>query len=342
MPFYSHDIAGLALEISGAFTFVALGVWVLLRGAAWVSDRMTAKAPKSFPISAQKWGFAQNLGAYSVIQSESEYRLREGRMGLLHRTAKVWWPLVAWASLTQFIALYGARGIANELEVSFYVALAMTCSALGALGLFRKRMVQDHLRESFLTEGKALDWDAEAYVGGLRLRARFEGRPRKVILSRDDQEALSKDRSEIYYYHGIGAQPEAAHIHGAGLIVSEFRMLESAEERMTEENWLKKIKLRDALASALSAYVVAKSQGMQAVALLEYPGAVIMVSPLAEHVQYLESVADRLKKRKRSPTMSAHEVSLAAGQEFYSRFDERKVAELLAHHEWVSRDKMPL
>lgn len=342
MLFYSQDIAGVAREISGLFTFVALGAWVALRALVYACDALAGKPPKSFPISAQKLGFAQNLAAYSVIQSESEYALRAGRMGFLHRLAKVWWPLVAWAALTQFVAFYGALGVANEIKINFYLALALTCSALGALGLFRKSMIQDHLRESFLAEGKALDWDAEAYVGGIRLRARFEGRPRRVILSRNDEQALSKDRSEIFYYHGIGAQPDSAHSHGAGVIVSEFRMLDRADERMTEENWLKKIKLRDALHSALSAYVVAKDKGLQAVALLEYPGAVIMVTPLAEHVQYLESVADRLKKRKRSPTMSANEIALAAGQEFYTRFDERKVAELLAHNEWVSRDKMPL
>lgn len=338
----SHSVADFLLEMSGAFTFASLGVWVLLRILAYVSDLIRPQKTKFFPISAQKLGFAQNLASYSVIMSESEYQLRIGRMGLLHRLAKIWWPLVAWVSLTQFIAFYGARGIANEFGIPFYVALGITCSALMGLGVFRKRMIQDHFRESFVEEGKALDWDAEAYIGGIRVRARFEGRPRKVILSRDDESAISKDRSEIFYHHGIGAQPDSAHTHGAGLIVSEFRMLDRAEDKMTEENWLQKIKLRDALHAALSAFVVARSKGMQAVALLEYPGAIIMITPLAEHVQYLESVADRLKKRKKSPTMSANEICLAASQEFYTRFDERRVAELLAHQEWVSRDKMPM
>lgn len=329
-----------ALEYSGVVTFASLGIWVALRAIALVADLLGPRPVKSFPISAQKMGFASGLARHSVILSEAEYKARQGRMGFLHRLAKVWWPVMAWAALTQFVMLYGARGLANELEVPFWVGLGMSASALGALGMFRRRMIQDHFKESFLPEGKELDWDAEAFVGGIRLRARFEGRPRKVVLSRLDESAIAKDRSEIFHYHGIAAQPDSVHEHGAGLIVSEFCALDKMEERMDESNWLSKIKLRDALRSTLSAYVVANQKKMPAVALIEYPGAVVMVSPLIEHVQFVEHVAERLRSRKKTPAINARDAALSAGQEFYTKFDEAKVAELLERQEWVSRDRM--
>lgn len=335
-------IVSIGLLWSGIFTFIALGVWVILRLSVLALDAMAPKLPKSFPLSAQKMGFAQNLGAHSVIMSELDYRMRQERLSPLRRAARVWWPLVAWAALAQFMALYGAKGIAYELRIPFWAALCLTLSALGLLGLYRRSMIKDHMRETSLAEGEPLDWDAEAYVGGIRVRARFEGRARRVILSRLEQQALSKDRLEVYYHNGIAAQPEAVHSHGAGVIVSEFRMLDSANEVMSEQNWLSKLKLKDALHTVLSAYATGNSLKLPACALLEYPGAVIMVSPLAEHLEYLDSVGERLRKRKNASSMAAREIALAASQEFYTRFDERKVAELMAHERWISRDKMPI
>ena len=87
---------------------------------------------------------------------------------------------------------------------------------------------------------------------------------------------------------------------------------------------------------------MANDRKVPAVALLEYPGAVVMVTPLAEHVEFLEAVAERLKKRKKVAGMSARDAALAAAQEFPSRFDEARVAELMAHQEWVSQERMGL
>lgn len=340
---FNPDIASSALNWSGVIAFFSLGIWLLLRAGLFVADLLAPKQPPYFPISAQKLGFAQGIGEFSLIISESEYARRKGRLGLFRQVAKVWWPLVAWASMAQFLALYGAYGIAQSLQVSFAYGLGLSVSSLGVLGLYRRRMISDHLREaSSIAEGRAICWDAEAYLGGLRLRARFEKLPHRIAITRSDEQALSKDRSEAISWRGVLAQPDSAHWHGAGLLVSEYRMLSHPGEEISEENWLRHIKLSDALHSVLSAWVFANSRSVPAVALLEYPGAVIMVSPLAEHIEYLESVGERLRKRKKVATMSVREISNAAGQEFFSRFDEKRLAELQARHEWISKDKMPI
>lgn len=332
-----------ALEWSGLLAFFCVGVWIALRLAVAAIDLTAPKQPTFFPVSAQKLGFAQNIGEFSLIISDGDYSRRRGRLGRFRQIAKVWWPLATWAALAQFLAFYGAQGIAIVLEASFWHGLFISLSSLGVLGLYRRRMIADHLREaSSLAEGRSLDWDAEAFLGGLRLRSRFEKRPHRIVLSRKDEDALSKDRSETVSWRGILAQPDSAHWHGSGLLVSEYRMLDRPDAEMTEANWLGNVKLRDALQAVLSAYVFASSRSVPAVALLEYPGAVIMVSPLAEHIEYLESVGDRLRKRKKAATMSAREISHAAGQEFFSRFDVNRISELLSRQEWIAKDRMPL
>ena len=332
----------LLLDLSGKLTFGALGIWAALRAVAWLADALGPKAPKFFPISAQRVGFAQGLGARSVIVSEADYHARERERGFLQKLARAWWPVVAWISLTQFVMLFGAKGLANELEIPFALGLGMSCSALMSLGFFRRRMLWDHLRSADLPEGKALDWDAEAFVGGLRLRARFEGSPRKVKLDRQERDTLAKDGGELFHFRGVVASPQSAHRHGQGAIVAEFRMLGSPQERLDPSDWVKKIKLADALQAALSAYVVANDLKAPSVALLEYPGAAVMVTPLAEHVEFLEAVSDRLQKRRKISGIGARDVALAAAQEFPSRFDEMRVAELMARHEWVDKERMGL
>lgn len=336
----SGSWVALIMDLSGKVTFGSLGIWAMLRMIAYFALLLGPGVPRFFPVSAQRLGFAQGLGARSVIVSEADYDARARGRGFLQKLATSWWPLVAWASLTQFVIVFGARGLANELEVPFWMGLAMSASAFLALGFFRRRMVGDHLRESDLAEGKELDWDAEAFFGGMRLRVRFEGRPRKVLLERLERNALAKDHAEHFHFHGIVANPGSAHRHGSGLIVSEFRMLSSVEERMEEQNWTRKIKMSDALNALLGAYVLANDKKMPAVALLEYPGAVVMITPLAEHVEFLEAVSERLKKRKKATAMTVRDIALAAGQEFPSRFDELRVAELMAHQDWVSKERM--
>lgn len=341
--FPDPQIASSALEWSGLLAAFCVGVWIVLRLALLAVDLTAPKKIPHFPISAQKLGFAQGIGEFSLVISESDYARRKGRLGLFRQIAKVWWPLVAWASMAQFLALYGAFGVSQALGVEFWHGLFVSLSSLGILGLYRRRMIIDHLREATsIAEGRCLDWDAEAFLGGLRLRARFEKRPHRIALVRRDEDALAKDRSETLSFRGILAQPDSAHWHGSGLLVSEYRMLDRPDAAMTEENWLANVKLRDALQAALSAYVFAGAQSVPAVALLEYPGAVIMVSPLAEHIEYLDSVGERLRKRKRCATMSSREISHAAGQEFFSRFDVNRISELLSRQEWIGKDRMPL
>lgn len=330
----------LLLELSGRMAFGSMGVWALLRLVAYFATLLGPRPPKFFPVSAQRLGFAQGLGSRSVIVSEADYHARRVGRGFLQKLATAWWPLVAWAALIQFVVVFGARGLANELSIPFWLGLAMSASAMLVLGSFRRRMVFDHLRQTDLEEGRELDWDAEAFLGGIRLRARFEGRARKIPLERLERNAIAKDRAEQFHFHGISAQPDSAHRHGQGVIASEFRMLGSGSERMTEENWTRKIKMADALQAILTAYVMANDRKSPAVALLEYPGAVVLLTPLAEHVEFLEAVADRLKRRKKAAAMAAREIALAASQEFPSRFDEGRVAELMAHQEWVSQDRM--
>lgn len=330
----------LLLELSGRLAFWSMGIWALLRLVAYFAVLLGPRAPKFFPVSAQRLGFAQGLGSRSVILSEADYHARLVGRGFLQKLATSWWPLVAWVALIQFVVVFGARGLANELSIPFWLGLAMSASAMLALASFRRRMVFDHLRQSDLEEGRELDWDAEAFLGGIRLRIRFEGRARKVPLERLERNAIAKDRAEQFHFHGISAQPDSAHRHGQGLIASEFHMLGANDEKMTEENWTRKIKMSDALQAVLSAYVMANASKSPAVALLEYPGAVVLLTPLAEHVEFLEAVADRLKRRKKVAAMAARDVALAAGQEFPSRFDEARVAELMAHQEWVSQERM--
>ena len=330
----------LLLELSGRLAFGSMGVWALLRLVAYFAMILGPRPPKFFPVSAQRLGFAQALGSRSVILSEADYHARCVGRGFLQKLATSWWPLVAWVALIQFVVVFGARGLANELSIPFWLGLAMSASAMFALASFRRRMVFDHLRQTDLEEGRELDWDAEAFLGVIRLRVRFEGRARKVPLERLERNAIAKDRAEQFHFHGISAQPDSAHRHGQGLIASEFHMFGSAEEKMTEENWTRKIKMSDALQSILTAYVMANDQKASAVALLEYPGAVILLTPLSEHVEFLEAVGDRLRRRKKTPAMAARDIALAAAQEFPSRFDEARVAELMAHQEWVSQGRM--
>jgi hypothetical protein len=332
----------LLSDLSGKVTFATLGIWALLRIFAFFAGLLENKPAKFFPISAQRLGFAQGLGTQSVILSEADYHAREKGLGFLQKLAKVWWPLIAWVSLTQFIVFFGAKGLSRELSIPFWLGLAMSCFAFLSLGFFRRRMIGDHLRESDLPEGKSLDWDDEAFMGGMRLRVRFEGKPRKKVLGRHERNVIAKDHAEQFHHHGIVCLPDSAHRHGWGIIVSEFRMLDFADESMVEENWTKKIKLRDVLQSVLSSFVLANELKKPAVALLEYPGAVVMITPLAEHIEFLEAVADRLMKRKRVPAMSSRDVALAAAQEFPSKFSELRVAEMLAHQDWVSKDKMEI
>jgi hypothetical protein len=330
----------LLLDLSGKLTFGALGLWAGLRGLAWVAEALGPKAPKFFPVSAQRLGFAQSLGTRSVILSEADYHARERERSFLQKLAKTWWPLVAWGALTQFVMVFGAKGLAFELEIPFALGLAMSCSALMSLGFFRRRMLRDHVRAADLAEGKALDWDAVEFMGGMRLSARFEDAPRKVRLERSERDILAKDGGERFHFRGVVASPQSAHRHGKGAIVAEFRMLGAPDERMERSNWASKIKLADALQAALSAYVVANDLKAPSVALLEYPGAVVMVTPLAEHVEFLEAVSDRLQKRRKISGIGARDVALAAAQEFPSRFDEMRVAELMARHEWVDKERM--
>lgn len=332
----------LLLDLSGRITFATLGVWALLRILAFAGLALGGKTPKFFPVSAQRLGFAQGLGSESVILSESDYHARSMTRSLLQKLAQVWWPLVTWAVLIQFLILFGAKGLASELSIPYGLGLALSCSAFVSLGFFRRRMVGDHFRESDMPEGKELDWDAEAYLGGLRLRARFEGRARKVALGRLERNILAKDHAAQFHFHAIVCQPDSAHKHGSGAIVSEFRMLDTADEKMVEETWRKKIKLSDALNAVLSAYVLANDMKTHSVALLEYPGAVVMITPLAEHVEFLEAVAERLIKRKKVAAMPAREIALSAAQEFPSKFDDNRVAELMAHSKWVSKEKMSM
>jgi hypothetical protein len=333
-------LIALLLDLSGKITFGALGIWAMLRALAYLAGLLGPQAPTFFPVSAQRLGFAQGLGARSVILSEADYHARSKAVGLLQKLAKTWWPLVAWASLTQFVVFFGARGLANELAVPFWLGLAMSTSAFLSLGFFRRRMVGDHLRGADLPEGRALDWDAEAYLGGMRLRVRFDGRPRSVRLARLERNAIAKDGGEQFHFRGIVGGPASAHRHGAGAIVGEFRMLSAPDERLEEATWAKKVKLGDALHAVLSAYVLGNDAKLPAVALLEYPGAVVMVTPLAEHVEFLEAVGDRLQKRKRSSGIPLKDVALAATQEFPSRFDEMRIAELMARRDWISQGKM--
>lgn len=332
----------LLLDLSGKITFGCLGIWAFLRLLAYFGQLLGPLAPDFFPVSAQRLGFAQGLGERSVIVSEQDYHARARGRGFLQKMAKSWWPLVAWGALTQFVILFGARGLSNELEIPFWLGLCMSASALLSLGFFRRRMVGDHLRESDLPEGREIDWDAEAYLGGMRLRVRFDGRARKVVLARMERNAIAKDHASEFHFHGMVAQPDSAHRHGSGLIYSEFRMLDTPDERMDEENWQKKVRLRDALNAVLGAYVLSNERRLPAVALLEYPGAVLMVTPLAEHVEFLESVGERLRKRKKVSAMTVRDIALAGAQEFPSRFDELRVAELLAHKEWISQENMPI
>ena len=283
-------LVSLLLELSGKITFATLGLWGALRIIAFFSKILGSRPPKFFPISAQRQGFSQSLGAYSVVVSEAEYNARLEEMNFLQRLAKTWWPLITTASVTQFVILFGAKGLAFELEIPFWLGLGMSISALLSLGFFRRRMIKDHLRETDLPEGKLLDWDSEAYLGGMRVKARFDGRARKVILNRLERNVLAKDGSTQYYFHGLAAKPDSVHRHGDGLIVSEFRMLDTIDDKMTEDNWTKKIKLKDAIGSVLSAYIVANELELPVVALLEYPGAILMITPMAEHVDFFESV----------------------------------------------------
>jgi hypothetical protein len=332
----------LLLDLSGKITFACLAIWVVLRVLAYFGHLLGPVAPNFFPVSAQRLGFAQGLGERSVIVSEADYHVRSLSRGFIQKLATSWWPLVAWGSLTQFVILFGARGLANELEIPFWLGLGMSASAFLSLGFFRRRMVGDHLRESNLPEGREIEWDAEAYLGGLRIRIRFEGRARKVVLSRLERNAIAKDHANEFHFHGMIAQPDSAHRHGSGLIYSEFRMLDAADEKLSEESWLKKIKLRDALNAVLGAYVLSNERKMPVVALVEYPGAVLMVTPLAEHIEFLEAVGERLRKRKKAPSMTVRDIALAAAQEFPSRFDDLKIAELMAHKDWVSKENMPI
>ena len=332
----------LLLEVSALVTFGALALWAALRIIEKIMDWTTPQGPIAFPISAQRRGFAQNIGRWSVIVSEQDYRRRAGRLGLLRKLARCWWPLVAYVGLAQFLLFYGAKGISEEMNVSYFTGLLLIGGILSLLGIFRRKMLFDHLRGSFVPEGQELDWDSEAYMGGLRLRARFDNHPRKIFLERSEDKVLSKDGAQPFYFHGVMSQPDSVHWHGNGLLVSEFRMLDNQADRMTEQNWLKKIKERDALHATLSAYVLAGSQKASAIALLEYPGAVIMVSPLEEHLKFLDTIAARLKKRRDVPALPARDVANSAGQEFYSKFNDQRVAELLAQHEWVSKERMPI
>lgn len=330
------------MDLSGKITFASLGIWALLRALAYFGRLLGPVPPDCFPVSAQRLGFAQALGERSVIVSEQDYHARARGRGLLQKMAKSWWPLVAWGSLTQFVVLFGARGLANELEVPFWLGLCMSASAFLSLGFFRRRMVADHLRESDLPEGREIEWDAEAYLGGMRLRVRFEGRARRTMLSRLERNAIAKDHANEFHYHGMVAQPDSAHRHGAGLIYSEFRMLDAPDERMVEDSWQRKVRLRDALNAVLGAYVLSNDQKQPVVAIVEYPGAVLMVTPLAEHVEFLEAVGERLRRRKKAPAMTVRDIALAAAQEFPSRFDEMRIAELMAHKRWISQENMPV
>lgn len=331
------------LEWSGIFTFFVLGIWVALRFGLWLYDKISFnKKHIHFPISAQKLGFAQNIGNYSLIMSEMDYKLRQGYISLPRKIIKIWWPLIAWAAVGQFIALYGARGVGYELKIDFIYSLIITLSALGILGLYRKSMIKDHLRETSMPEGESLDWDSTAYIGGIRILARFEGRARKVILNRLEENVISKDGINTYSFKSIMSNPSAIHSHGTGVLISEFRLLNNPNETITEENWLQKIQLKDVLYSSLNGYVCGNSLQIPFACLLEYPGAVFLIYPMAEHIEYLESVAERLRTRKKLPVIAVRDVALAASQEFYTRFDEKKVASLLAHQTWIEREKMPI
>lgn len=338
----SRAALAVVLNWSAWVTFAALSGWLLLRLVEKILDWATPRGGKQFPVSAQRKGFAQGLGVWSVIVSESDYERRARRLGWFRKLAREWWPIGAFLAFAQFMLLYGAKGLTEQTDMPYWMSLPAMGAVLGGLGLFRKKMLLDHLRGSSVPEGKKLDWDAEGYVGGIRLRARFEGQPRRALLSRQDDKALSKDGSEPFAWHGVLTQPDSVHWHGSGLLVSEFRMLDGPGETLTEENWLRKVKERDVLQSVLSAYVLSRTQKAPACALLEYPGAVIQVYPLAEHVDFVEQVADRIRKRRSAPSISAREVCLAAGQEFYSRFTEKRVAELLAQNDWVSKEEMPV
>ena len=327
----------LTLDWSGLVMFIALFFWVFFRVLEKILD-LFKKHKRTYPLSAQRKGFAQNIGTWSVIVSEIDYQKRKSEMGFLKKLAKIYWPLLTYIAFAQFLLLYGAKGIAEQMNISFGLSLLMMGGLLAGLGLFRRKMIFDHVRGSFIPEGKMLDWDQEGFLGGLRLKVRFENKPRKVLLSRDEDKVLSKDKTEPFYWHGIMVQPESVYWHGTGLIVSEFKMLDSATDKMTEENWLKKIKLKDALHAILNAYVVAGNEKTQAIALLEYPGAIIMITPLVEHLKFLEQVGNRLKTRRNIPAIPAREIALSASQEYYTHFNDKKVAELLAQDEWIKKE----
>ena len=330
------------LESSSLFAFVSLSIWTLLRMVEKIADWAAPAGPKFFPLSAQKKGFAQAIGTWSVIVSEQDYKRRAGKMGFFKKLARIWWPMVAYFAFAIFLLAYGAKGISEQMDVSFWTGLALIGSVLGLLGVFSKKRFYDHFKGSYIPEGAELDWDAQAYVGGLRVRARFEGKPRKSVLIRKEDQAVSKDGAEPFYWHGMMAQPDSVHWHGNGMLVSEFRMLDGPDEKIDEENWLKKMRLKDVLHATISAYVLAGSQKACVCALLEYPGVVLLINPLEEHLKFLDAVASRLKKRREVPAIPAREVAAAASQEFYSKFDEKRVGELLSHLEWVSKEDMPI
>lgn len=330
------------LEWSGLICFVTVAVWLGLRAGVFVHERFFSKAgPRQFPISAQRMGFAQWIGEWSPIISEYEYEARLGRYGFIRMLAKAWWPLVALAGVIQFLLFFGAKGLETELGVSYSTGLMMSFSALGILGVIKKDAISDHFKRTFPSEGRPLDWDDEAFFGGIRARVRFEGSPRKILMTRTDENALGKD-GEVFYRHGIAARPDSVHWHGAGIVCSEFRHLDTPNERMTKAEWTGQVKMRDAVHAVISAFVVSGDQKAPVCAFLEYPGAAVQLYPLAEHVEFFSDVAERLKKRKKIPTIAAKEVALAATQEFPSRFDATRISMLLEQNKWVSKRDMPL
>ncbi len=340
-----HSILSSILEWSGILTFTTLFAWTFLRFTLFVYDKFSdteTEATKFFPVSAQKLGFAQAIGKKSLIISEVEYNKRKQNISWWRTLIKVWCPLVAWLFVAQFVTLYGAIGLSNESGLNLVYALLLTVFAFGVLGVYKKSMFKEQFNANSIAEGDPLDWDDSAYIGGMRIKARFEGRPRKIVLVRTENNVLSKNRGTTYEYGGILSTPEAVHQHGTGLLVSEFRMTTPEKEQMSSENWLQQIQLKDVIHSVLNAYVAGKSLNMSVCALLEYPGAVIQISPLEEHMQYFESVGDRLRNRKNLTSISVRDIALAASQEFYTRFDEKKVSALLAHEKWIDRDQMPI
>jgi hypothetical protein len=268
----------------------------------------------------------QDFGDIAVAVKREFYMLA-GMSFFIVFSAGAYAPIISWL-LFRFVG--PLKGL--------LISTAVVCLLLSQL--YRLYKKSKYYALSVLSRGQLLDWDAEGSLFGISIKVRFDNEPHRTSLALKKSDRISAD-THVFRYKHLVAKPDLVQNTINGWIVLEYKSLSgSGSVPLSKSDWLNRVRLSDLLQVILAAYATSSSMNVWVACLLKYPGATIMVKPIAEHLTWLMSAGYEYCKQKGVSDVSASDLSEYAERKFSDAFSEHKLMGIKMHSEIANSDNL--